>query len=299
MVGMSYFSDRQGGAKPRTVEDVSEGVATAVIGMIKTRIADCSFARAYPSTCFEYDAAVVATDETALRAAVQGFFPDLSWPLAAGELVGNHRALDLVEFTFEKTAEARARGDNASHAAYASHQHLTFDVGRGRDLFREEVNRLFEANGLVYALEENGQVVRLAPSGITDAPAAAVFHTGDETLDGFLEQARAKYLNHEQAVRYEGLERLWDAFERLKTVETGADKRAQAEALLTEAAPKPEIRERLRTEMSELTSIGNKFLIRHTETDKVPIESDEDLDYFFGRMFMLIRRLLRGTGRGG
>src|SRR6266850_4401697 len=63
MMVMSYFSDRHGGARPRTVEDVVEVVAAAVIGMINTRIADCSFAQAYPSTCFEYDAAVVATDE--------------------------------------------------------------------------------------------------------------------------------------------------------------------------------------------------------------------------------------------
>jgi len=43
----------------------------------------------------------------------------------------------------------------------------------------------------------------------------------------------------------------------------------------------------------ELTEIGNKFMIRHAETDKVPIVESAHVDYFFQRMFSLIRLLLK------
>jgi len=39
-------------------------------------------------------------------------------------------------------------------------------------------------------------------------------------------------------VRRESLEKLWDAWERLKTVEPGGDKKAQAKALLDKSIPR-------------------------------------------------------------
>jgi hypothetical protein len=54
-------------------------------------------------------------------------------------------------------------------------------------------------------------------------------------------------------------EKLWDAFERLKTLEPGADKRAQADTLLDRTAvpSTPRMRMLLRDEAKVLTDIGN------------------------------------------
>ena len=49
--------------------------------------------------------------------------------------------------------------------------------------------------------------------------------------------------------------------------------------------------------MAELTEIGNTYMIRHTEVGKKPIMKSEQIDYFFQRMFGVVRLLL-GTGRG-
>ncbi|MFC0130687.1 hypothetical protein [Ralstonia solanacearum] len=48
----------------------------------------------------------------------------------------------------------------------------------------------------------------------------------------------------------------------------------------------------------QLTEIGNKFMIRHTETDKVPIVESAQVDYLFHRMFAFIRLVLMATARG-
>jgi hypothetical protein len=108
--------------------------------------------------------------------------------------------------------------------------------------------------------------------------------------------AREKFLNRSLETPRESLEKIWDAWERLKTLEPG-DKKTSVTLLLNKAAAEPSFRARLETEARELTEIGNKFMIRHTEIDKVPIELSDHVDYLFLRMFALIRLLLHMTGR--
>jgi hypothetical protein len=66
-----------------------------------------------------------------------------------------------------------------------------------------------------------------------------VFHTGDAHLDEMLEDARTKFLNRDLKVRRESLEVLWDAWEPLKTVEKGKNKKATVKALLDKGAQEP------------------------------------------------------------
>ena len=100
--------------------------------------------------------------------------------------------------------------------------------------------------------------------------------------------------------RQDALEKLWDPFERLKTLEPGANKRAQTEALLDRvAAPGSAFREALGREAAELTSIGNSFRIRHSEVTQEALTSTDQIDYPFTRMFAFLRMVLKGTGRGG
>ncbi len=71
------------------------------------------------------------------------------------------------------------------------------------------------------------------------------------------------------------------------------------QGLLTNAVKEPVLLARIEKEARELTEIGNSFMIRHTETNKVAIEGSANVDYLFHRMFALILLLLRGNGLGG
>jgi hypothetical protein len=139
----------------------------------------------------------------------------------------------------------------------------------------------------------------MAPSGLQEALAETVFNSGDGELDRLLETARSKFLNRALDVRKEGLEKLWDAWERLKTIEPGANKPAQVKAILDKGAAEHVLRERLETEARELNFIGNNLMIRHTEVGKPPIAESAQVDYLFHRMFAMIRLLLKSSGRGG
>ena len=128
--------------------------------------------------------------------------------------------------------------------------------------------------------------------------ACSTFATSDPILDGLLETARKKFLDPDVHDRREALEKLWDAWERLKTLEA-EDKKRSVGLLLDKASRDSRFREVLEVEAKTLTEIGNSFMIRHTEVGKAPIRQDEHVDYLFHRMFDLIRLLLRTTGRGG
>lgn len=180
---------------------------------------------------------------------------------------------------------------------FFSHDHLTYDREKGRAKFEEDINRFFERNGLAFELNE-GDVERMVPMGLQEVLAATVFKTGDTELDRLLETAREKFLNRSLDVRKEGMEKLWDAWERLKTVEPGSDKKVTSKTLLDKAANEPVLRERLEIEAKELSWIGNNLMIRHTEVGKPPISGSAQVDYLFHRMFSMIRLLLKSSNRG-
>lgn len=288
------FTERHGAAKPRVSEALDNTARSGLWTLISARIDEEWFGQSFPNKCGD-GYAYAGTDFTKLRATMEGY--GLLWP--RGEFDRDNppsdgQIFDLVEFGYEFIAEAT---DPSLHS-YMSHSHYKYDQESGRDKFTQDVNRIFERNGIAFELN-HGEVIRVAPAILHESLAETVFKTGDAVLDGLLEVSRQKFLNRSLDVRRESLEKLWDAWERLKTVETGKDKKESAKALLDKAATEPNFRDRLEQEARELTEIGNKFVIRHTETDKVPIQDSAQVDYLFQRMFSIIRLLLKASGRGG
>jgi len=94
------------------------------------------------------------------------------------------------------------------------------------------------------------------------------------------------------ASRREALEKLWDAWERLKSLENPANKRHSIALFLNKAAHQPECREILEDEAKTLTDIRNKFSIRHSERNQIQIIESAHQDYLFHRLFSLMQLLL-------
>ena len=237
----------------------------------------------------------------AIRAAIPALAITLSdfgpRPDSLGDIVSWNRVrptptiLDIVEFCHEHVA-APAKG---SFHPFFNHYHLQLDRQAGQAEFRDSINSIFVQNGLAYELQADGQVIRLAPPVLREALATATFATGDPTLDQLLESARMKFLNPGPAVRHEGLKDLYDAFERLKTLElpTGhgeKEKKKGVEAMLNIAAGRSQgaFRDVLDREARELTNIGNQFQIRHSERNQVPLELNQHVDYIFHRLFAFV-----------
>jgi len=122
------------------------------------------------------------------------------------------------------------------------------------------------------------------------------FNSGETGLDELLDAAITKHSLHDLHERKDALEKLWDAWERLKTLEPG-DKKASSAALLDKAASEETFREILETEARTLTGVGNDFRIRHHETGKIELSDPHQVDYLFERMLALVRLLLKKSGR--
>ncbi|MDP2899072.1 MAG: hypothetical protein Q8Q12_21250 [bacterium] len=288
------FTERFGLTQPRVNEALDADTAIGLLGIIQARISENWFGEAFPAEC-EDGGLNAGCDTSKLKGALAAYnliWP-ADWPNEDGLFPDDPQIFDLIEFSYEHVAIPEACGFHS----YWRHDHYKYDQEKGRAKFTEDVNRVFERHGMAFELVQ-GEVTRIAPTGLQEALAETVFKTGDNDLDRLLETARGKFLNRSLDIRKEALEKLWDAWERLKTIEPGKDKRTQAKALLDKATTEPNLRARLEKEAMELTEIGNNFMIRHTETTKTPITESVHVDYLFHRMFSLIQLLLKSSGRG-
>jgi len=200
--------------------------------------------------------------------------------------------LDFIEFVYASVAKPIP----GKHHDFFSHHHLTFDQQSGQEEFRATVNRIFSRNGVAYEMLSTGRIVRVLPPVLGEDLKRTLFRTGDRMLDNMLDECRAKFSERDPLVRREALERLWDAWERLKSLADPGDKKRSIKILLDAAASEPLLRARLEEEAKELTSIGNSHLIRHSEVNQVPVIDVDQVDYLFHRLFAMIQLLLRKKG---
>lgn len=108
--------------------------------------------------------------------------------------------------------------------------------------------------------------------------------TTDDELNKLVNEAKDRYLKpNDQNI---ALEKIWDAFERIKTY-YNSDKNKSATILINEMATNLDHSE-LKKEFEALTKIGNTYRIRHHEIDKKPITDSLQIKYLFFRMLSLI-----------
>ena len=290
-----YFTDREYGERARTIDAIDERLWAGLHSLIVTRVGDGSFGYRFPEQCPD-GYGPCGCDRQAFSQVLSAEVPFIEWPISISALPETPLILDLLEFC----ATAVGQPIERSFHTFFNHHHLTWDREDGLARFVADVNLLFARNGIAYELTKEGQARRLLSQPLAQALSRTLFATGDTETDRLLEIARRRILLPKAEDRQDALEKLWDAFERLKTLEPGADKRAQADALLERAAaPGSSFLRVLREEATALTKIGNSFRIRHSETTQEGLASLDQVDYLFGRLFSFIRLILKSTGHGG
>ncbi|MFH0800323.1 MAG: hypothetical protein V2A66_09130, partial [Pseudomonadota bacterium] len=306
---MPYFSDREKGPRLRIQDEVPPAVWGGIVSLITTLIANGSFGLDFPEVCPD-GAAIIGTNAHAMKLAIKAEIPNLQrrekhdvgwgdegepeditvdyWPLNPSQQPDTLTILDVIEFCYRHAAEP---SQQVWHP-FPKHHHLTFDREIGHNKFRDTINTIFSRNGLVYALLEDGRIIRTPPPVLENLLRDFRFDTSDAELDDMLATACDKFLSRNAKIRRESLEKLWDAWERIKTLLPGKDKKDGAEKLLNMAAPEESFRAMLNNEAITLTKIGNSFQIRHSETDKTPVNAGKHIDYLFHRLFSIIYLLL-------
>ena len=108
--------------------------------------------------------------------------------------------------------------------------------------------------------------------------------TIDQELNILIEEAKNRFKNPND--KKIALEKLWDAFERIKTY-FGTNKKLSSEQLVKLISTSFD-ENFIDNEFKELTSIGNHYNIRHHEQDKIIISENKHIEYLFFRMIALL-----------
>jgi hypothetical protein len=302
-----YFSDRELGPVARTEQDIGPRVWRGLAGFVESLITSGGLGIDFPGYYCQDGDWITGTDRQAFSLALQLEIPGIDYPLKTTKSVDQPQEaeiapevlpdepyapptatiLDVVQFCYRHVAEPIQLGIHP----YFGHSHLSFDRPMGQASYLTRVNHIFARNGIAFELLPSGAVERLAPPVLRERLRSAIFRTGDRTLDDLLENARGKFLSHDPKTRRESLETLWDAWERLKTIDDPR-KPVGINMRINSAANEPAIIAFLDAEGKVLTKTGNEFDIRHKEVDKVPVREDRHVDYLFHRLFALIWLLL-------
>ena len=195
--------------------------------------------------------------------------------------------LDLIEFFAENVRDVVV----GSFHSYFGHYHLTCQNSRNVCAqFRDEINGIFQKTGLLYELNTDLQVERIVEnSPLTPTVESAIAAVKEAGARELLQEAIMLHRSPYPADIRDAVEKLWDAYERLKTYYTAMNKAKSAEKIVNDmAAGQAPYVTLFDTEFRALTKIGNDFRIRHHETDKVEITDVRYYDYFFNRCLSLI-----------
>lgn len=142
----------------------------------------------------------------------------------------------------------------------------------------------------MYLLNDNREIERVPENNILTKEIENQIDKISETgLREKLQDAIALYKTPNPSSREDSVEKIWDAFERLKTYYTGMNKKASAEKIVSDMSNQQnDFKKIFDDEFKALTDIGNNFRIRHHETNKIDINDVRYYDYFFNRCLSLI-----------
>ena len=143
--------------------------------------------------------------------------------------------LDLIEFFAQNIEDISERWNNERYRNYQTIDCLnTSDVFEN---FQEAINEIFIESGLLYELTDEKIIERIVENSPLTAEIennfAVVHEVGTREL---LKDAVALYKTPNPSARQDSVEKIWDAFERLKTYYITLDKKHSSEKIVNDMA---------------------------------------------------------------
>ena len=200
--------------------------------------------------------------------------------------------LDLAEFVYKNAKDY----EGVKEHKFYGHTHICFNkkwYAKGN--FRYKLNELFEKTGLLYHMNDDGEIERVVSNeAVLSQLKEESSHSDDHSLKELIGSAISFYLKPDISNIQIALEKIWDAFERIKTIYADLEKNESADKLIEVVSNGEEnYKKLLLNEFNQLTIIGNNFRIRHHETNKIEIVDNRHKEYLFNRCCSLLLQCLR------
>jgi hypothetical protein len=283
------------GEAPRALQALPVATADGLLTLVMSRLDGNWLAAEFPERCPDPDKShIFATDVSAFEGRAQALIPSLQLPLwrNRGD-VADDTIFDLVELVGRFVALPT---EGSNHGFYGHHA-LSFDRRAGAKRYRDDVNEILARGGAAFEMLKDLTIAHLGPAELRGALSALNPDTGDRELDKLIEGGRQLVASRRPSERLAGIQSLWGALERLKTLEVPGknQKKVSAEALLAHIESVP-LRDVVRADMIAVTDLGNTFRVRHHETHIAELPEDA-YDYFTGRVVTVLHVLLHQSGR--
>lgn len=203
-----------------------------------------------------------------------------------GEDYNQYALFDLIEYISQNCRDISV----LDYHSFFKHNHIKFlNTNKVFNEFQKDINEIFHKTGLLYKLTDKMIVERIVENNAQiQEVEISIESIKEQGLKDLLFEAVLLYKNPNPKFRGDAVEKIWDAFERLKTFYMNLDKKKSAEKIIDDMSDGESFKDLFNEEFKSLTNIGNKFRIRHHETDKQDILDIRYYDYFFNRCLALI-----------
>lgn len=196
-------------------------------------------------------------------------------PFPLGEKLKDDDIFDLIEaiFAIMEIPYNEAKGKEISKYKYD---------------FTIEINRMFENFKMNYEIFKGK--IKPIHSKVLNELFLDELNCQDKEVHNFLDIALKKFRSKDISEQKIGLNKLVDAFERIKTLKNPENKKDSAKKTAKEVECQGIFFENDMVKMNEISN--NHFMIRHTEIDKTTIESPIVIEYLFYLYYNCIRAIL-------
>lgn len=296
---MTYYSERNG---LRTKNNKSYKMSMDAYNLILQTCEEMfvHLAWKFSLTCPDNDSNIVNIDRSKLYLKLKFLNPDLIkndalyYPMIHRNYFGDdeidefnpYALFDLIEYICENAMDFEKR----DHHSYFQHYHLKFkDSNECVINFRNEINELFDITNLLYELDSNYEVQRVVSNDSQlEATSKLVSNTNDDTLKKLINEAISYYRKPGTNNIQIATEKIWDAFERIKTKLDEDKKKSVTKLISIISDSNDDFNKLLDTEFKSLTNIGNQFCIRHFETGKIELKDENQYEYLFNRCLSVV-----------
>ena len=280
-----FFSETEQEEVALNSEEITSEVWYALVGVYKEFILNNAFSEAFPFNDGGYG--VTNCDERALEIGIKANIPNIQTPVNydKNQRIDKYTILDFLQYLYNNISDPYIHSE---HPEFPLNIYKFNDTGNYKKKFRDKVNTILKRNKIVFYITIEGKIKRKIPK-VFHSIIGQNFNTADEKLNKLLNIATSKFSETDFEERMIGLQNLWQAFERLKSL-FDEDKRKSAEILVKKISDDcAKFEELIKDEFrNNLTKYGNNFQIRHFEKNKAEIKNSKHLDYFFYRMMAVI-----------
>ena len=207
--------------------------------------------------------------------------------IGEGELYDQYALLDYIEYIGKNMRDYQEK----DYHSFFGHTHIHFlKSDQCFDDYQDEINEIFQKTGLQYILTDDKRIERVVDNNeVLEVAKETVEDLKEKGAKDLIKGSLQLYKSPRPESRRDAMEKIWDAFERIKTYYTNMDKKhSSAKIIQNISEGNASYHDLIENEFRKLTEIGNNYRIRHHETDKIDINNPDFYDYFYERCLSLV-----------